>query len=62
MTALDDYKVDFTMAASLAALGCHDGQGYHFARPLLVEAMTELLERALTPGGFLLAAAGAVTT
>jgi EAL domain-containing protein (putative c-di-GMP-specific phosphodiesterase class I) len=49
-------------AASLAALGCHDGQGYHFARPLPVEAMTELLERALAPGGFLLAATGAVTT
>jgi EAL domain-containing protein (putative c-di-GMP-specific phosphodiesterase class I) len=49
-------------AASLAALGCHDGQGYHFARPLPMEAMTELLERTLAPGGFLLAATGAVTT
>jgi EAL domain-containing protein (putative c-di-GMP-specific phosphodiesterase class I) len=49
-------------AASLAALGRHDGQGYHFARPLPVEAMTELLERALAPGGFLLAATGAVRT
>jgi diguanylate cyclase (GGDEF)-like protein/PAS domain S-box-containing protein len=49
-------------AASLAALGCHDGQGYHFSRPLSREAMDELLERTLGPGGFLLTTTGAVAT
>jgi diguanylate cyclase (GGDEF)-like protein/PAS domain S-box-containing protein len=49
-------------AANLAALGCQDGQGYHFARPLAPEAMTELLERTLTPGGFVLRPAEAVAT
>ena len=49
-------------AASLAALGCHDGQGYHFSRPLAREAMDELLERTVGPGGFMLTATGAVAT
>jgi diguanylate cyclase (GGDEF)-like protein/PAS domain S-box-containing protein len=51
-------------AANLAALGCQDGQGYHFAKPLAAEAMTELLEQTLAPGGFLLrpAEAEAVAT
>jgi diguanylate cyclase (GGDEF)-like protein/PAS domain S-box-containing protein len=51
-------------AANLAALGCQDGQGYHFARPLAPDAMTELLEETLAPGGFLLrpAEAEAVAT
>jgi diguanylate cyclase (GGDEF)-like protein/PAS domain S-box-containing protein len=41
-------------AAHLAALGCQDGQGYLFARPLDTGAMTELLARSLTDGGFYL--------
>ena len=49
-------------AANLAALGCQDGQGYHFAKPLAPEAMTDLLERTLAPGGFLLRPAEAVAT
>jgi EAL domain-containing protein (putative c-di-GMP-specific phosphodiesterase class I) len=44
-------------AASLAALGCHDGQGYLFSPPLAAAAMTELLERTLADGGFFLPAA-----
>jgi EAL domain-containing protein (putative c-di-GMP-specific phosphodiesterase class I) len=39
-------------AAYLASLGCQDGQGYHFARPLASEAMTELLAQTLGEGGF----------
>ncbi|HEV8424213.1 MAG TPA: EAL domain-containing protein [Actinomycetes bacterium] len=39
-------------AAHLAALGCQDGQGYHFARPLTPAAMSELLEQTLVDGGF----------
>jgi diguanylate cyclase (GGDEF)-like protein/PAS domain S-box-containing protein len=39
-------------AAHLASLGCQDGQGYHFARPLATEAMTELLAQTLGGGGF----------
>ncbi|GAA3445746.1 putative bifunctional diguanylate cyclase/phosphodiesterase [Planomonospora venezuelensis] len=31
--------------AELATLGCHKGQGYHFARPLTPEAMDELINR-----------------
>jgi diguanylate cyclase len=52
-------------ATQLASLGCQDGQGYHFARPLITEAMTELLARTLAEGGFYLpvvAPAEAVTT
>ena len=49
-------------AANLAELGCHDGQGYHFARPLGSEAMTDLLEQTLAPGGFVLRPAEAVAT
>jgi diguanylate cyclase (GGDEF)-like protein/PAS domain S-box-containing protein len=49
-------------AAHLAALGCQDGQGYHFARPLDAEAMTGLLDETLAPGGFLLRPAEAVAT
>jgi diguanylate cyclase (GGDEF)-like protein/PAS domain S-box-containing protein len=41
-------------AAHLAALGCQDGQGYLFARPLVASAMTELLARSLADGGFYL--------
>jgi diguanylate cyclase (GGDEF)-like protein/PAS domain S-box-containing protein len=41
-------------AAQLAALGCQDGQGYHFARPLAPAAMSELLEQTLADGGFFL--------
>jgi diguanylate cyclase (GGDEF)-like protein/PAS domain S-box-containing protein len=41
-------------AAHLAALGCQDGQGYLFARPLDTGAMTELLARSLADGGFYL--------
>jgi EAL domain-containing protein (putative c-di-GMP-specific phosphodiesterase class I) len=41
-------------AAQLAALGCQDGQGYHFARPLAPAAMSELLEQTLANGGFYL--------
>jgi EAL domain-containing protein (putative c-di-GMP-specific phosphodiesterase class I) len=39
-------------AAHLATLGCQDGQGYHFARPLPPAAMTELLAKSLADGGF----------
>ena len=49
-------------AAHLATLGCQDGQGYHFARPLAPEAMTGLLEQTLAPGGFLLRPAEAVAS
>ena len=41
-------------AAHLATLGCQDGQGYHFARPLPAAAMTELLAKSLADGGFYL--------
>src|ERR687891_1755710 len=34
-------------AAHLAALGCQDGQGFHFARPLVTSALTELLAQTL---------------
>jgi EAL domain-containing protein (putative c-di-GMP-specific phosphodiesterase class I) len=49
-------------AMNLAALGCQDGQGYHFAKPLAAAAMTELLDQTLAPGGFLLRPAEAVAT
>jgi diguanylate cyclase (GGDEF)-like protein/PAS domain S-box-containing protein len=48
---------DAEQATHLAALGCQDGQGYHFARPLAVEDMTELLDRTRADGGFRLSAA-----
>jgi diguanylate cyclase (GGDEF)-like protein/PAS domain S-box-containing protein len=41
-------------AAHLASLGCQDGQGFLFARPLSPEAMTELLAKSLADGGFYL--------
>ena len=41
-------------ATHLATLGCQDGQGYHFARPLPAAAMTELLAKSLADGGFYL--------
>jgi EAL domain-containing protein (putative c-di-GMP-specific phosphodiesterase class I) len=41
-----------TQAAHLAGLGCHDGQGFHFARPLPTTGMTELLAKSLADGGF----------
>jgi diguanylate cyclase (GGDEF)-like protein/PAS domain S-box-containing protein len=41
-------------AAHLASLGCQDGQGYLFARPLETGAMTELLAKSLADGGFYL--------
>ena len=41
-------------AAHLASLGCQDGQGYLFARPLNPGATTELLAKSLTDGGFYL--------
>jgi diguanylate cyclase (GGDEF)-like protein/PAS domain S-box-containing protein len=41
-------------ATHLVALGCQDGQGYHFARPLAAPAMTELLARTVGDGGFYL--------
>jgi diguanylate cyclase (GGDEF)-like protein/PAS domain S-box-containing protein len=44
-------------AAHLAALGCQDGQGFLFARPLATGAMTELLVRTVADGGFYLPAA-----
>ena len=39
-------------ATHLVALGCQDGQGYHFARPLAVPAMTELLAKTVGDGDF----------
>jgi EAL domain-containing protein (putative c-di-GMP-specific phosphodiesterase class I) len=39
-------------AGHLASLGCQDGQGYLFARPLDADAMTELLATSLADGGF----------
>jgi diguanylate cyclase (GGDEF)-like protein/PAS domain S-box-containing protein len=44
-------------AASLITLGCRDGQGFHFSRPLTTAAMTELLAKTLADGGFYLPAA-----
>jgi diguanylate cyclase (GGDEF)-like protein/PAS domain S-box-containing protein len=44
-------------AASLVTLGCRDGQGFHFSRPLTTAAMTELLAKTLADGGFYLPAA-----
>jgi EAL domain-containing protein (putative c-di-GMP-specific phosphodiesterase class I) len=44
-------------ATHLVALGCQDGQGYHFARPLAAPAMTELLATTVGDGGFYLPAA-----
>ena len=41
-------------AAHLASLGCQDGQGFLFSRPLNPEAMTELLAKSLADGGFYL--------
>jgi EAL domain-containing protein (putative c-di-GMP-specific phosphodiesterase class I) len=41
-------------ATHLAALGCRDGQGYHFARPLTPAAMTALFEQTHAEGGFFL--------
>jgi EAL domain-containing protein (putative c-di-GMP-specific phosphodiesterase class I) len=41
-------------AAHLASLGCQDGQGFLFARPLNPEAMTELLAKSVADGGFYL--------
>jgi len=46
-------------AASLVTLGCRDGQGFHFARPLTAAAMTELLGKTLADGGFYLPNAAA---
>jgi diguanylate cyclase (GGDEF)-like protein/PAS domain S-box-containing protein len=48
-------------ATHLAALGCQDGQGYHFARPLPLAAMTELLQQTLADGGFFLPVATPAT-
>jgi diguanylate cyclase (GGDEF)-like protein/PAS domain S-box-containing protein len=39
-------------AAHLATLGCQDGQGFHFARPLPTAGMTELLAKSLADGAF----------
>jgi diguanylate cyclase (GGDEF)-like protein/PAS domain S-box-containing protein len=44
-------------AASLVTLGCRDGQGFHFSRPLTAAAMTELLGKTLADGGFQLPSA-----
>jgi len=41
-------------AANLVTLGCREGQGFHFARPLPTAAMTELLAKTLADGGFYL--------
>jgi diguanylate cyclase (GGDEF)-like protein/PAS domain S-box-containing protein len=46
-------------AASLVTLGCRDGQGFHFARPLTAAAMTELLGKTVADGGFYLPNAAA---
>jgi EAL domain-containing protein (putative c-di-GMP-specific phosphodiesterase class I) len=47
-------------AAHLATLGCQDGQGYLFARPLDPGAMTELLAKSLADGGFYLPVAQSI--
>ena len=41
-------------ATNLVALGCRDGQGFYFSRPLPTAAMTELLGKTLADGGFYL--------
>jgi diguanylate cyclase (GGDEF)-like protein/PAS domain S-box-containing protein len=41
-------------AAHLVTLGCRDGQGFYFSRPLPTAAMTELLGKTLADGGFYL--------
>jgi hypothetical protein len=46
--------VEAEQASHLATLGCQDGQGYLFARPLDAGAMTELLAKSLADGGFYL--------
>ena len=40
------------LTGNLVTLGCRDGQGFLFARPLPAAAMTELLGRTLADGGF----------
>jgi EAL domain-containing protein (putative c-di-GMP-specific phosphodiesterase class I) len=46
-------------AVKLIALGCDDGQGYHFSRPLAPQALRALLEQTAEEDGFLLAPAPA---
>ena len=41
-------------ATNLVTLGCRDGQGFYFSRPLPTAAMTELLGKTLADGGFYL--------
>jgi diguanylate cyclase (GGDEF)-like protein/PAS domain S-box-containing protein len=41
-------------ATNLVTLGCRDGQGFFFSRPLPTAAMTELLGKTLADGGFYL--------
>ena len=47
----------------LRSLGCQDGQGYHFARPMPAEEFSRLLERGRPlPAGALTAPVGATLT
>jgi diguanylate cyclase (GGDEF)-like protein/PAS domain S-box-containing protein len=48
-------------AAMLVALGCDDGQGYHFSRPLAPQALRALLEQTAREDGFLLVAPAPAT-
>src|SRR6266545_4786347 len=48
-------------AAKLVALGCDDGQGYHFSRPLDPQALRALLEQTAREDGFLLVAPAPAT-
>jgi len=48
-------------AAKLVALGCDDGQGYHFSRPLAPQALRALLEQTAREDGFLLVAPAPAT-
>jgi diguanylate cyclase (GGDEF)-like protein/PAS domain S-box-containing protein len=41
-------------ATNLVTLGCRDGQGFYYSRPLPTAAMTELLGKTLADGGFYL--------
>ena len=48
-TRLADGRITADQAARLRVLGCEYGQGYHFFRPLVREALVALLAKAAQP-------------